>query len=463
MTARKWSWQGEVNDMTIYKQSKYGHVLRHEAGVTFFNSLTLEVLEGDQDDAEVWRSFEQPHPIEDASAATEQVLVGSGLLVPVDRVEERRLLDKLTDIRLTQRKTRDGKFSFLRMSLTERCNLKCDYCFVEEVIYKDLPKQPAPAERFLEHVEWLIQQNPNGWPTVQYFGGEPMLRWDLIQDTTRVLEEAVAAGRIAGFTHEMTTNGTLMTGERARWLAEHDVSLTISLDGWKEINDRHRVFHNGRGSYDLVIEALKEIRAAGGEPRFLITLLPETVEILPKIVRFVVEELGAKSVAVNAPQPTADGWEVDGLSLSRSVQESWLFCNRHGVEFHSLGAFLVELINKRRPQPDRCFDGNPTGTEAHWGGYVAADGSLSFCIVWHQDERVTTPSVHQISKKRVADWHYDATSVDDCDGCIAGMVCGGPCTLERLFNGGGLNPDRCKFFKTMVPFVLTQPSIGLRQ
>jgi uncharacterized protein len=462
--------------MELYKQSKYAHVYPSvDGGLAFFNSRTLELLEGGSTDHAVWRSFERPRPLrsaepaasvpavagaQDQRAVVEHALVDAGLLVPADRPERRELLDRLTAVRLAQRRTRTSRFSFLRISLTEKCNLACDYCFVEEVIYKDAAKPAMTEERFRENIEWLISQNPGGNPSVQYFGGEPMLRMDLMEVATQMFNEAVAEGRIQGYTHTMTTNGTLMTPERARWLVENNVELTFSLDGWRELNDQHRLFHNGRSSFDLVMGAMDQVRAAGGDFAVLITLRPDTVPLLPQITRYAVDELSCKNVEVNSPQPTADGWEVDGLELSRAIQESWLYCNSQGVEFHSLGAFIVESINARRPQPDRCFDNSPSRREAEWGGYVSADGKLSFCIVWHQDDRVTTPSVREIPKPRAEEWHYNTHTDDACDGCVAGMICGGPCTLERLFNGGGLNPDRCKFFKSMVPFVLSQPSLG---
>lgn len=457
----------EVEDMH-YKQSKYAHVYPQESGGTaFFNSRTLALLEGQETDLSVWERFTEPRPLtvpdppdDGAACEVEQALVESGLLVPADRPETRELLDRLTAVRLAQRRIRSSKFSFLRISLTEKCNLACDYCFVEEAIYKDSAKPVMPESRFRDHIEWLIGQNPDGYPSVQYFGGEPMLRMDLMQVATDLFADAVTHGRIRGFSHTMTTNGTLMTAERARWLVDNDIELTVSIDGWRELNDQHRLFHNGRSSFDLVLRAMDLIREAGGDFSVLITLRPETVALLPEITRYVVEELSCRSVRVNSPQPTPHGWEVDGLALSGAIQESWLYCNTRGVDFHSLGAFIVESVNERRPQPDRCFDNSPPSREAEWGGYVSADGKLSFCIVWHQDARVTQPSVHQIEKNRALDWHYDTQVDEACDGCVAGMICGGPCTLERLFNGGGLNPDRCKFFKTMVPFVLTRNGLG---
>lgn len=456
----------------LYKQSKYAHVYPQEENTTFFNSRTLELLEGSRTDHAIWQSFDSPRQLSGGTPADIEVTVGHGanqveralveaeLLVPADRPEQRDLLDRLTAVRVAQRKTRGGKFSFLRISLTEKCNLACDYCFVEEVIYKDASKPAMREERLRDHIEWLITQNPDGFPSVQYFGGEPMLKMDLIKVSTELLDAAVADGRIVGYSHSMTTNGTLMTQEHARWLVENNVELTFSLDGWRDLNDQHRLFHNGRSSYDLVLRAMELIRQAGGDFSVLVTLRPDTVPMLPEITKYIVSELSCKTVRVNSPQPTADGWEVDGLELSRAIQESWMYCNANGAEFHSLGAFIVESINDRRPQPDRCFDNAPTRRDAEWGGYVSADGKLSFCIVWHQDDRVMTPSVREVPKSRAEEWHYDTHADDACDGCVAGMVCGGPCTLERLFNGGGLNPDRCKFFKTMVPFVLTQPSLG---
>ena len=61
-------------------------------------------------------------------------------------------------------------------------------------------------------------------------------------------------------TFNITTNGTLLTDEMIHYFRTHDVSMMISLDGPKEINDRNRVFADGQGTYDAVMERIARIK-----------------------------------------------------------------------------------------------------------------------------------------------------------------------------------------------------------
>jgi uncharacterized protein len=58
----------------------------------------------------------------------------------------------------------------------------------------------------------------------------------------------------------MTTNGTLLTTEIIRFLQDHNISLIISLDGPKEINDKNRVFANGLGTFETVMKQIELVK-----------------------------------------------------------------------------------------------------------------------------------------------------------------------------------------------------------
>lgn len=57
----------------------------------------------------------------------------------------------------------------------------------------------------------------------------------------------------------MTTNGTLLEGERARYLVEHNFDISISLDGSQKEHDACRKFPEGSGSFELVIKRVDEM------------------------------------------------------------------------------------------------------------------------------------------------------------------------------------------------------------
>ena len=187
--------------------------------------------------------------------------------------------------------------------------MACTYCF-QQKLFED--RQPVMSEQdFTATMAWLIAQNHGEPVTVQYFGGEPLLKFELVRLGNRLLREAKREGLIAGYTQTITTNGTLMTDEIAQFLVQNKIDVIFSLDGWRELNDERRVFKSGRGTYDAVMQGIARFRQAGGELAVLITPRTDNIDVLPRIVRHFVEDLGASTIGINASQPTPEGWEVD--------------------------------------------------------------------------------------------------------------------------------------------------------
>ncbi len=58
----------------------------------------------------------------------------------------------------------------------------------------------------------------------------------------------------------MTINGTLLTDEIIKFMKDNEVSLLISMDGPKEIHDKNRVFSNGMGSFDKIMNNINKIK-----------------------------------------------------------------------------------------------------------------------------------------------------------------------------------------------------------
>ena len=107
----------------------------------------------------------------------------------------------------------------MELMLTEECNHRCDYCFVEG----KNPANPMNRETAEKAVDFLFERSREK-PELKilFFGGEPMLAFELIKEIVLYVEEKIAgAGKKISF--DMTTNGTLFDEERASFLAEHGV------------------------------------------------------------------------------------------------------------------------------------------------------------------------------------------------------------------------------------------------
>ena len=153
-----------------------------------------------------------------------------------------------------------SKMQYIILQVTQECNLRCKYCVygggyenrthAHEFMTWDLAQKSL--DYFLEHSGQMEEL------TVGFYGGEPMLQMDLIKKCVAYMEMRVPDRRV-GYT--MTTNGTLLTVERAKYLLEKDFNVVISLDGAKEDHDKNRVFKDsGKGSFEVIMKNLNEIK-----------------------------------------------------------------------------------------------------------------------------------------------------------------------------------------------------------
>ena len=133
--------------------------------------------------------------------------------------------------------------------LTEQCNLKCTYCFV-----KQNPKQMT-LEVAKKALDFLIKnaEKVGDTPAVNFFGGEPMLKFEEIIKPLIEYAENTYGKEVRW---SMTSNGTLFTKENLDYFKEKNVGILLSLDGCELSHNANRVYHNGKGSFERINEIL---------------------------------------------------------------------------------------------------------------------------------------------------------------------------------------------------------------
>jgi cyclic pyranopterin phosphate synthase len=141
----------------------------------------------------------------------------------------------------------------LRISVTDRCNLRCTYCMPEEVTFLDR----AELLRFEEMAHFVRVAATLGVDKVRLTGGEPLLRRDL--DRLVRLLVAIPGIRDVG----LTTNGLLLAAQ-ARPLYEAGLRrINVSLDTLEPGRFRELTRRDG---LDRVLEGIEAAKAAGFHP-----------------------------------------------------------------------------------------------------------------------------------------------------------------------------------------------------
>lgn len=130
---------------------------------------------------------------------------------------------------------------YVVMRPTLGCNFSCSYCYIAKKNQKlGMRLEIETLKRFLNS---LLQ---TGCKAVNFSwqGGEPTLvGLDYMEKLLSCCNQTLNGQNISTF-HCLHTNGVLIDQNWAELFVEHNISVGVSLDGYAEINDRHRVPKN---------------------------------------------------------------------------------------------------------------------------------------------------------------------------------------------------------------------------
>lgn len=153
-------------------------------------------------------------PLVDERTATRSAIVPSPLQPPTGELQDQ-----------WGRPLRD-----LRISVTDRCNFRCNYCMPKEVFDKNYQYLPHSSLLSFEEITRLARLFvAHGVRKLRLTGGEPLLRKNIEALITQLAELRTPDGQPLDLT--LTTNASLLA-RKARALKDAGLNrVTVSLDG----------------------------------------------------------------------------------------------------------------------------------------------------------------------------------------------------------------------------------------
>lgn len=194
--------------------------------------------------------------------------------------------------------------SCLRISVTDRCNLRCIYCMpkgVAQCAHEDVLRY--------EEIIHLVQLFTRlGVRHLRITGGEPLVRKGLT-DFISVLKETPGVETVS-----LTTNGTLLA-KHARALKEAGLdSVNIRLD---TINEAQASRIAGRGRVvSNVLEGIHAVQALDMPLKLNVLLLRETAVSIPELAGFAEDGISVRFVET----PSAGMDPETGLTVKDALQ-----------------------------------------------------------------------------------------------------------------------------------------------
>lgn len=183
------------------------------------------------------------------------------------------------------------EFSFMIKPASSLCNLKCIYCFNEDIASNRCIKSygimsPKTTLKIIsniynslydgDHVNFIFQ------------GGEPTLAGlDYFKFFTDVISKQNSKVTVS---YIIQTNGTLLDENWLNFLKKHNFFIGLSIDGIEETHNFYRTNKNGQGSYSQLISVKNMIEENGLQYNILCTLTNNLSKDYDKLLGNILKE-----------------------------------------------------------------------------------------------------------------------------------------------------------------------------
>jgi len=306
------------------------------------------------------------------------------------------------------------------------CQLGCDYCRITRKQGGQAGLRLSP-EMACDAIDRVLGRAPSGRRrTVAFFGGEPLL----VPETVFSAVSHVRGGPEGGNTDIMLqTNGIGIDAETARFLAEHDVFVLLSLDGVAEVHDQHRKLLSGMGSYEGSVRGYCNAKEHGCRMGISATATKETADRFCSSFQEMLVDLvpdGCGAVTHLHPMTGARSPHQCSPTVAADVlRETFLAARELGIYHQQMCERIGPFVNGtwRRYACAGC------------GGkvVVAPDGRAGICEYNAGDGR-SYVALDEFSEDTVSDFLRWAgrspLDTKECVACPALPTCGGGCAYD---------------------------------
>jgi uncharacterized protein len=328
------------------------------------------------------------------------------------------------------------------LNMAQGCNLRCTYCFAGEGDYG--VKGMMTFETARSVLEFFTKGRERF--EVVFFGGEPMLNFEVIKQVVAWCETQTCR-----FSFAMTTNGTLLSEERLQWLKEKRFSISWSYDG-KSLQDRQRLLKDKKtGSGAIVARKLEAFQDALGKLRDFKVRTTVSRENLHLLEESLLNTLTATNFklyfARHATSESAAAFTDEDIDKLGNILKSVVDRLLEERDY----AKLLRVGNLRRRLKN--IDKGTTGEMSCSAGVnyltVSVEGNFYLCHRFNEDESENFGNVArgldqerltQIREARMA-------KKEPCSSCWVRQWCAGGCFHEHKAATGDklqMDPAFCK-------------------
>lgn len=325
------------------------------------------------------------------------------------------------------------------LEIANDCNLNCIYCYGDGGAY-GRKRELMSFEVAQKAIDFLVCNSGDLTELhVTFFGGEPLINFPVVKDVLYYCKK-IESEVNKKFSFSMTTNGTILNDEIFNFIKDNRVSVMISIDGDRDIQNKHRCYCNGRGSFDDVKKNICRFKdARGGHLTARATVCSTDIRL--NKIRNDLFEMGFTNVFTSMVDTDEESsLFVGGIYTPLLIEQYRLMAEEyikgiiegHAVRNDLMTTKLSDIYYKNCHIRD-CSAANNTIA-------VGTDGNIYPCHRFMGMEKSIIGNLNTGINIELQHQYYEATVYrkKECKDCWARYLCGGGCPHTSVVHGGDI-------------------------
>jgi radical SAM protein with 4Fe4S-binding SPASM domain len=354
--------------------------------------------------------------------------------------------------------THGTRFEEVVLPISGHCTLRCPYCFAQtdgKFNFRDF--EAEDIERTIDFVvEHRHAQGDKQPLWFIFFGGEPLLRFDLICHTIQYVKEKYPDEKIY---YSVTTNGTLLNDDIIRLFKENKFSVLVSLDGPdNEFNLRKD--EHGRSSFHRVMKFVEAMKRNGIRTELRATMVNTNPYIVDTFAFF--EQL-------QLPFFISFAYASENKGHTYSHYDSELLVHIK-EQFDQLEHYYRERIQNRQTIFNQRFYQFGNALRFRQNKRIAcgaartyftmmADGTIFSCAHFMNNTKHAIGCVGSGTNAQAAQYRaLEIETISECQKCWAKYLCLGHCVAQKINigkrNDTALGENECELERLQIAFYL---------
>ena len=332
------------------------------------------------------------------------------------------------------------------VNLSDACNLACDYCFNGSKSGKSIPLDEcirfldACFSRFPDKEKYFVDLSGKGEPLL-FLDKILKIKEHCVNKSNELRREVLV---------QFVCNGTLLSLPVAESLQRHGILFGVSLDGCREVHDKHRRKKTGEPTFDEIIANVKAIPhheyvgAACTLTSDVFSLKNSLIELSKTFNTVGYKPARACEFAFSSEGVKA--WCESYDELVSYLVDSTIAGDIGPIKVLLNGDDYFGKFVKRIFLGQRCL--------------IRCDGSLSRFTLDGDGKVYPCPAAFGMGEFAIGEAeHLDESAMErmfvsqirrpECAGCDFRYLCGGECAIEKKLSGG-LNAAMCEYKRHVI-------------